>query len=332
MDENSWNLLQKAKEVNNKQDLKISLQQQQQQHQHIKQNKCDSCDALIIDHYVSDGFIICTNCGVVIDTFIDSNAEWRCFNTVSGRDLSSIRCGGAANNLLPGTQLNTLIGGSDKRLQRIHQWTNLSPRERTLHQIYKEFEHIGFMNNLTKSIINMAIELYTKLHSAMENKNCGVKRCNVRHGLKAACLYFACKQLNVPRERKEIADIIGSNTKIVTKGCNFFLDIMGDDFIKMEPFKPEDFVCRFCQILNIPFQFQDKLYKIVQFVSSLELLSDNTPTSITSACILFLSAEYKLNITKDEIHEKCGNSQIIIIRTYNKIIKFRLEILDFLTR
>ena len=288
-----------------------------------KSNVCDYCKTPILENYVSDGYIICTTCGVVNDTFIDSTAEWRCFNTVNGRDTSNIRCGGVANTLLPGTQLNTLIGGSDKRLQRIHQWTNLSSRERTLHQVHKEFEHIGFMNSIPKTIISTAIELYTQLYTVMENKNCGIKRCNIRHGLKAACLYFACKQLNTPRERKEIANLIGSTTKVVTKGCNLFQDIMGKDFIQIEPFKPEDFVSRFAQSLNVPFNHIDTLVNIVKFVSSFDILSDNTPTSITCACILFLSNECDLNITKEEIHDKCGNSQIIIVKTFNKLLPFR---------
>lgn len=292
---------------------------------------CISCGEEVVDQHVSDGFLVCTNCGVVQDSFIDSSAEWRCFSNASGgKDVSGVRCGDVANSLLPGTQLNTYIGGKDKRLQRVHQWTNLSSKERNLHQIYKEFEQIGMTNNLSKLIVSSAADLYSKLYTEMENKNCGVKRCNVRQGLKAACLYFACKQLSVPRERKEIADMLGNTTKIVTKGCNSFLDIMGGDYVKMDPFKPEDFVARFSQMLSIPYQYQHKLEAVVEYVASLDILADNTPTSVTSACIYFISIEYELGLTKDEIHEKCGSSQIIITKTYNKILPFREDILKIL--
>lgn len=302
----------------------------EQQHEQLKkqENVCTNCNTSLIKELINDGFLVCTGCGTVQNVFIDSSAEWRCFNTDNGKDLSGVRCGDIANTLLPGTQLNTFIGGKDKRLQRVHQWNNLSAKERNLHQIFKEFEHIGNIHNLPKGIIAFAADLYRRLYIEMENKNCGVKRCNVRQGLKSACLYFACKQMNIPRERKEIAEMLGSTIKVVTKGCNSFLDIMGGDFVKMDPFKPEDFVARFCQLLDIPYYYQSKLETIVKYVAKLDILSDNTPTSVASACVYFLSIEFSLAITKDDIHEKCGSSQIIITKTYNKIQVFREKILD----
>jgi len=302
---------------------------------HIKDQKakldlCSSCGAQFNDQ-ISDGYLVCRECGLVKDVLIDSNAEWRCFNNPNGsKDVSGVRCGDTASTLLPGTQLNTFIGGKDKRLQRVHQWNNLTPKERNLHQIYKEFEQIGHTHNLGKNVISAATDLYHKLYTEMENKNCGVKRCNVRQGLKAACLYFACKQMDTPRERKEIAEMVGNTTKIVTKGCNSFLDIMGEEFRLMEPFKPEDFVTRFSLLIGLSYPYQLKLHKMVLYVSSLDPLSDNTPTSVTSACIYFLSCHFNLGITKEDIHQKCGSSQIIITKTFNKMIPFKSEIVDLL--
>jgi transcription initiation factor TFIIIB Brf1 subunit/transcription initiation factor TFIIB len=231
---------------------------------------------------------------------------------------------------LPGTQLNTFVGGKDKRLQRVHQWNNLTPKERNMHQVYREFEQIGHTHRLGKAVVNAATQLYSRLYTEMENKNCGVKRCNVRQGLKAACLYFTCKQLNTPRERKEIAEMMGNTTRIVTKGCNSFLDIMGGDFIRMEPFTPRDFVERFCLLLGISYPMQRRLEVIVEYVSTLESLVDNTPTSVTSACIYFLSREYNLKISKETIHKTCGSSQIIITKTFSKIVPHASEIQELL--
>lgn len=301
------------------------------QKQKAKSDSCMECGASLDESNISDGYLVCGECGVVNDIHIDSNAEWRCFSNAAGaKDTSGVRCGETASSLLPGTQLNTFIGGKDKRLQRVHQWNNLTPKERNLHQIYKEFDQIGQTHNLSKNVISAATELYNKLYTEMENKNYGVKRCNVRQGLKAACLYFACKQMDTPRERKEIADIVGNTTKIVTKGCNSFLDIMGGDFIQMEPFKPEDFVTRFSLAIGLPYSYQLKLQKIVKFVADLDSLIDNTPTSVTSACIYFLSVTYDLGITKEDIHQKCGSSQIIITKTYNKILPHKDDIISLL--
>lgn len=299
--------------------------------QKAKSDLCTVCGATFDDQQISDGFLVCRECGLVQNVCIDSNAEWRCFSTSNGgKDVSGVRCGDIASTLLPGTQLNTFIGGKDKRLQRVHQWNNLTPKERNLHQIYKEFEQIGQTHDLARNVISAATDLYNKLYTEMENKNCGVKRCNVRQGLKAACLYFACKQMDTPRERKEIAAMVGNTTKIVTKGCNSFLDIMGEEFRHLEPFKPEDFVSRFSLLIGLSYPYQLKLLKLVRHVSTLEPLSDNTPTSVTSACIYFLSCHFDLSITKEDIHRKCGSSQIIINKTYNKILPFTDTLLNIL--
>lgn len=293
-------------------------------------DSCLSCGEPFNDERIYEGFLICTNCGRVKEAFIDTSAEWRCFNTSNGKDVSSVRCGEAANSLLPGTQLNTYIGGKDKRLQRVHQWSNLTRDEKNLHEIYKRFEQIGISNNLSKSIVYAASDLYSKLYTEMERQNLGVKRCNVRQGLIAACLFCACKQMNCAREKKEIAEMLGNTTKIATKGWNKFLDIMGDEYRRMPPLKPEDFVDRFAQYVDVPFQYHHRLTEVVRYISALDTFADNTPTSVTCACIYFISIEYDLKITKEDIHKHCKSSNIIITKTYQKILPFKEDLLELL--
>ena len=164
----------------------------------------------------------------------------------------------------------------------------------------------------------------------MEKKNCGVKRCNVRQGLKAACLYFAAKDLRMPRGKKEIAQLLGCETKVVGKGCNSFQDIMGGQYVSIEPDKPSDFLERFCQMLEVPYKFEVKMRNIVDFAERLDILNDCTPTSITSACIFYMSKEYNLGITKEDIKAKCGTSPVITIKTYKCLMEYQTEIESFL--
>ena len=316
-----WELLNEAKELEN-----VDKRQRRIKEYTAIHDICD-CNSPLDYDVVNEGYIVCISCGSVQEKCMDTSAEWRCFQTQNGRDTSGIRCGDSASILLPGTQLNVYVSG-DKKLQRVQQWNNLTSKERTIHQIQKDFDAIGDAYGLTKAIVNTATEYYNKLYMEMEKRNFGIKRCNVRQGLKAACLYYACRKMNIPREKKEIAEMLGNSTKIVTKGCNQFLDIMGDEFILIEPFKPKDFVIRFSQIMNIPFKFQIKLEKVVDFVSIIEIFSDSNPISITSTCLYFLSLYYELGISKYEIHEKCGTSQVIVTRTYNKMLQYEKQIID----
>jgi transcription initiation factor TFIIB len=296
-----------------------------------KRNHCSSCHTLLNNDQTSDGFLVCTQCGLVKEMCIDMNAEWRCFHSSNGIKETVVRCGTPTFTLM-GTEppLNTYYRGNDKRLHRVHQWINVSAKERILHQVYKDYEQIGLTYDLSKDIVTTATELYNKLHTEMEQRNCGVKRCSVKQGLKAACLYFACKQTDAPRERREIATMFGNSTRIITKGCNSFLNIMKGDYIYMEPFKPQDFVTRYSQAMGLPFAYQLKLLKIVNYVSKLEILADKSPTCITSACIYFLSTCLNLGYTKQTISDKCGISQSTMLKIYNNLIPHKDELCNLI--
>ena len=239
-------------------------------------SNCSSCGTSAEESTVSEGFSVCLVCGTVKDAYIENTAEWRCFATANGRDLSGVRCGAPSSIILPDSQLSTFIG--DRRLQRYHQRNNLTTAERKVHKLYTDLEQLGDMHNLSKGVVFATVKLYERLYVEIESTNSGIKRCNVRHGLTAACLYYACRQMMVPRERKNIAEILGTTTKTVTKGCNEFLDIMGKEFIQMDPFKPADFIERYSQLLEIPFIYQKKLEIIVQYVSAIPCLSESNPT------------------------------------------------------
>lgn len=290
---------------------------------------CSACGGT--DFSESGGYVVCVECGEAHERFINDQAEWVCYSDQNGhRDTSSVRCGPAASSILPDTQLNTYIAGSCKRLQRIHQWNNINAKDRWTHQIYKDFEQIGFSTGLARNIVIASYELYIKLNMEIDKQNRGVKRCNVRQGLKAACVFFACKEQNVPRERKEIAELMQMNNKTVTKGCNSFMDIMGKPYVDMDLFKPRDFVTRFAQVLGIAYPLQLKALLIAEFSATISELVEATPTSVACACIYFLSEQCKLKITKIEIQRKCGSSSVIIQKRYSKLLPYTDQIQEIL--
>ena len=288
-------------------------------------NICKNCDFLLFDECVINGDILCTNCGLVQDIYIDTKAEWR--NYENDTSNGKVRCEEYNVNGINGMNGITL-GGNDRRLQRIHMWNFSTTSDRHLYQIYEEFEKFNSMNLLSKEIVNHATSLYKQLYKEMEDNNYGIKRSSIRSGLKAACFYFACKKLNYPREKKEIAMIMGYSAKTVTKGCNIFLDIMGEDYIKMEPFKATDFIYRYSNLLEISFKHQSLLFKLIEFISVKEPFVDNTPSNITSAGIYFLTMQCNLGITKQMIFNKCGTSKIILGKLYLNILNYKTEILE----
>lgn len=290
--------------------------------------KCQECHFIIETEYVINGDILCGNCGLAQDVFIDTTAEWRNYNNNNNNTngVGKERCGAVANDLLPNTQLNITIGGTNKRLQKIHLWNILSSKDRHLQQVHEEFEEIGAMKQISKNTTYIACKIYNELYEQIEQKNFGIKRCNVRLGLKAACFYFAFKRTDYPREKKEIAEILNYDIKIVTKGCNTFLDIMGGDYIFMNPFHATDFIKRFSMSLNLSNEEQKKLWEIVTFISEKPEFVDISPANITSGCLYFMSFHNGLGITKKMIQNYCGTSQNVITKTFVNINNYKSDI------
>ena len=53
-----------------------------------------------------------------------------------------------------------------------------------------------------------------------------ISRGSNRIGIIAACIYYACKECNVPRSTNELAHIFDIDVKVMTKGCKNFTEIM----------------------------------------------------------------------------------------------------------
>ena len=158
MDDDIWRMFDKAVQIREEETAVSNNEIENDISNHIKTQKqrtdvCSGCgEMMVTNQSVTDGFIACDNCGLVKKSYIEALTPMEMFNTASGgKDLSGVRCGDPASSLLPGTQLNTFVGGKRQAVtKRRHQWNNLTPRERNMHQIYKEFDAIGQKHKLSK--------------------------------------------------------------------------------------------------------------------------------------------------------------------------------------
>lgn len=96
-----------------------------------------------ISEEFSNGDLVCADCGLVLgDRIVDTRSEWRTFANDEGDDPS--RVGSAANPLLNGPQLDTVISqrdggsGAARELNRTHGRVTAVKGERNLLQAYKD--------------------------------------------------------------------------------------------------------------------------------------------------------------------------------------------------
>ena len=147
---------------------------------------CPDCgDRNIIDDQMR-GKCVCGNCGREIMEYFDSSIEMSNWDEKNDSD----RCAQQTNFFLPQASLGTSIGGGNSKLKRLHIWSQMPYEERSLYDVLQEIETKCRKENIPKSVIDNARNLYKKF-TEQKNKN-GKKiiiRGDNRKSLIAACVF-----------------------------------------------------------------------------------------------------------------------------------------------
>ena len=264
--------------------------------------------------------IQCKICKNMI-TNISLNAEWKYYGNNSS---DPTRCGMPVNTLLPESSVGSTVSfnnnsASMNQIRRYQQWQGMPYKERSLYKVFTEITEICKKNNIPNIIINEAKSLYSIVS---ETK---ISRGSNRKGIIAACVFYACKECNVPRSTKEIAEIFNLESTVMTKGCKKCQEIIAMNKMNKKrvlntvSIKPEDFIKRFCNRLNLTQEDTEKINKICIISLDNNIISENTPPSIASGCIYYLIKKKDIDISKKEISDICKISEVTINKCCKKL-------------
>jgi transcription initiation factor TFIIB len=270
----------------------------------------------------SDGIPVCTSCGLVDQSYIDDSPEWLSGVSEDGKVTDPSRCGMPKDTELfseawgGGTIITTGRYASyhQKKIARINFHSSMNHKDRALFHAYKDIDQAGKFNlELPESVLRDAKIMYRKFNGEI------LTRGAVRIGIKANCLFYACKANNVPRTTKEIADAFGIPTKDLSRTTQIFKEtIIG----KTETTKPSEQVTKPTHVIHRmlnEFDFgEDRRkwrVKCLKFADSLENcvpLMGKTPNSIAAVVIYKVMGD---KFSKHDIVQRCG----ISMPTLNKI-------------
>ena len=288
-------------------------------------NICKYCQKNTICEDTTNGIIVCTQCGVVLeDEIIDDTAEWN-FNSEDNKKDPS-RCGCPINPLLEKSSMSTMIQYSPKIsfMRKLHNQMSMNYIERSRYHV---FEHITKLcMNLSPVVIDQAKYYYKVLSERRLSR--GV----IRKGLIACCIMYACKSMNVHRSVKEISAIAQVPVPVINKTAKIFMQVMNDvlaksatiptDTYNYEATNSKHLINRYCNNLQLPKATEQKLIRYVHAMDDKlkdsHLLDCKTPSAITCSMILFASQQLKIEeVNKTLIHKMFK----ISIVTLNKLIK-----------
>ena len=193
-----------------------------------------------------DGLPVCTECGRCDDSYISDEPEWRGGMDDDGKVSDPSRVG-APSNLdhfsaawNTGTIMNAprAAGSSMKRLVRINFHLSMNHKDRSLFHAYAEMDRIGKqVLGLQDNVMYAAKIKYKQFSESV------LTRGAVRTGVKANCVFQACKEFGVARTTQEIASAFEIDGRDLARTTEKFLDTSPE--VKVTVTTPADLISRF---------------------------------------------------------------------------------------
>jgi transcription initiation factor TFIIIB Brf1 subunit/transcription initiation factor TFIIB len=270
-----------------------------------------------------EGFNVCVECGLVDEYNITDDAEWSSGINEDGSVHDASRCGMASatdlfsNKWGAGTIMNfsgckSGTRTENNRLSKINFHGSMNHKDRALFHAYNEFEEICKQKlGLSDVIIREAKIMYRKFN---EEK---LTRGAIRTGVKANCVFYACKINNISLTTKEIADAFEIPTKDMSRTTDMFKSNVSNKNVKKTSHtKPLDVVYRLLDTFDMEEEEYKKMYGRVRdmcdHISKCVHLMGKTPTSI--AAVIILKLIDSKNTSKKEVAEKCNISLPTLVK------------------
>ena len=281
------------------------------------QATCDACGSTNI--IVDEGAHICMQCTIVQSRVIDNGAEWRYYGADDSRDSDPARCGIATNTLLPKSSLGSVIGSSRgdnrdiRRIRMFQMWNSMPYWERTLYSVFDKLLNNTSNHGVPNKVIHDAKVMYKR---ASEKK---ISRGDNKEGLIASCIYYSCLINKIPRSPKEVARMFHIDPNVLTKGNARFQSLLQ---MNVDSSDPRDYIARFGSKLNLNFQDMEACKTLATKIDELEIVSENSPTSVAAGIIYYYCVKKNIDINKKIIAIGCEVSEVTITKCYKRLEKF----------
>jgi transcription initiation factor TFIIB len=270
-------------------------------------NVCECGEYRQFVPHVFEGFVlsgdlpVCLHCGRCDDSYISDEPEWNDGVGDDGEVTNNARVGAPKNDLYSerwnlGTNMPL-----NSRFGRMNLYLSISSKDRALYLAYQE------LDNVIKKKLNLPDYV---MHAAKAKYKSFVEkvltRGAVRTGIKAHCIFQACKEANLNRTSKEIADAFGIEARDMSRTTDLYKS-QNPDEVETDITRPKDLIPRFFN--NIECEDSRRLkMRCIAACKSLEncvKLQGRTPKAVACAVIFVVLAG---KVTKKQICEICDVS------------------------
>jgi transcription initiation factor TFIIB len=287
---------------------------------------CNICGYTLM--IMDDGFPTCTNtqCGVIYTNTLDYSPEWRFFGADDKGGNDPTRCGNPINPLLVESSYGCKVLCSSKssyEMKKIRKWTEWQSMPHKEKSLYEEFQFITIMaqnSGIPKIFIDEAMAIHKDISEQKMFRGLN------RDGIKAASIYISCRLNGCPRTAHEISEIFKLDKTSATNGCSTAINILNNIERNieqtptiLETTTPGSFIERYCSKLNMNNELTMLCKFIANKVEKKSIILDNAPHAIASGIVYFISVNCNLDITKLEIKQISGISEVTINKCFKKL-------------
>lgn len=291
-------------------------------------DKCNFCNSTILEKI--ENKLVCSSCGGIVREFLNSDAQFE--NDDSGGTSYGCPSSYFFPNSALGCKIKTRGFSKIANLQRQGQ---MPYEEKSLMEVMNSIQTKCNKYTVTQKVIDTAKILYKKISECKHTKGNRkgksiIMRCINRRSLIAACVFYACKLENKPRNPKEIADIYDLEVKHVNRGCRKFLEYVdiSSYMNKIKACQSSNFIARYSNELNLSNEVLEIAQQVCENIHTLDIASNHEPPSIAAASILLICKSLKKDINKKHISQVFQISDVTISKTFRRIYPYHKIIMD----
>jgi transcription initiation factor TFIIB len=272
-------------------------------------NKNSNSRNIITDH--ESGEYICSNCGLVLsaEKAQETRPEWRTFSSEQSNNNSRIRTGMPTSLARHDMGLSTIIGRTDRdytgnrittsikstidRLRILDYRTQLyGSTDRSLNRAFYELDKLKDKLALPDSVVEKAAYIYRKAQSR------GMIRGRTVSAMLAAAIYIACREFEVGKTLKDIAQ--GTNVKSKTLSQSYRILLTELD-MKTPMLDPMRCIAKVANKMQLSERITRKGMDIMHTAIREEASAGKNPMGL-AASVLYIS--YLNNNIDNGIHNK----------------------------
>jgi transcription initiation factor TFIIB len=273
---------------------------------------CPECGAkkIIEDHKF--GELVCIQCGCVVGKLIDRGPEWRSFDSQEKERVGPPQ--------RPTLQISTVIGSFTRatpeqrtqiqRLQKLHKRMTIDERIR---RGILEIERVSSPLGLPPSIREMVASLWIKF---IKNKPHPGRKIPTLIG---ALTYYTLRKIRRPRPLKEIASVIGIESKELAAA---YRALIKEGVLHSPPVEPIDFVPKIISELNLSGEVRNKAIEILEKAHRIGLDVGKNPLVMAATAVYIAARMHKVTrVSQKEVANAAGVTDVSIRSHYKELIK-----------